>query len=56
MQPVLAASFIGIAVALACGGGGGDDAANAVRPFSEVQASEFVFESDPNVPGAGSFE
>ena len=40
-------------VVAACSGGSQYDA--AVRPFSEVQATEFVFENDPTFPGRGIF-
>lgn len=39
-------------VLAACGGS--DDGAE-VRPFSEIQASEFAFENDPTFPGRGIF-
>ena len=40
-------------VVAACSGGSQNDA--AVRPFAEVQATEFVFENDPTFPGRGIF-
>lgn len=40
------------AAVAACGGSGGS---TEVRPFSEVQADEFVFESDPTTPDRGIF-
>ena len=45
-------------VVTACGSGGEESSAissTAVRPFSEVQASEFVFEADPTTPERGIF-
>lgn len=40
-----------------CGDSGesGELAGTEVRPFSEIQATEFVFENDPNVPDRGIF-
>jgi hypothetical protein len=32
---------------------GGSDESAAVRPFSEIQATEAVFENDPTFPGGG---
>jgi hypothetical protein len=59
-HPWLAALGVLVAAALvACGGG--DDSpspaagATEVRPFSEVQASDFAFEADPTAPGRGIF-
>ncbi|MGI8516791.1 MAG: discoidin domain-containing protein [Acidimicrobiia bacterium] len=46
--------ILGAALGLAaCGSGELDDV--VVRPFSEVQASEFIFEADPTNPGLGIF-
>ena len=47
-------------VAIACGSdAGADDEMGAggteVRPFSDVQAGDLVFENDPNFPGRGIF-
>lgn len=48
--PLLAAVALALLL-FACG----DDSADAVRPFEDVQASDFVFELDPNDPGRGIF-
>lgn len=43
-------------VAVGCGGGGSEAAAEAeVRVFSEVQGGEFMFEADPRDPTRGVF-
>lgn len=45
-------------LAAACGDDGGStdaEASGTLRPFSEVQASDFVFEADPTSPGRGIF-
>ena len=45
-----------VVLAGACGGGDDSGAsAGEVRPFSEVQADEFVFEADPTNPERGIF-
>jgi len=55
------ASFVAAALMLvlaACGGTDSDESQVAdreVRPFSEKQANEFVFENDPTFPGRGIF-
>jgi hypothetical protein len=47
---------VGVLLATACGDDGGDPAAGSdVRPFSEVQASEFAFAADPLDPTRGVF-
>lgn len=43
-----------VVVIVACGSGEANPEAE-IRPFSEVQASEFVFEGDPTNPGRGIF-
>ena len=48
------ASLVAIAALLAACGGS-DSESSEVRPFSEVQATEFVFELDPNDPNRGIF-
>ncbi len=53
---LVAASFA--LVVAACGGSGSDGGQgldSEVRPFSEVQASEFEYENDPTFPGRGIF-
>ncbi len=53
---LVAASFM--LVLGACSGSGsegGQSLDREVRPFSEVQADEFVFENDPTFPGRGIF-
>lgn len=47
----LALLVLGFGLLVAACGGDGD----AVRPFSEVQATEFVFENDPTFPDRGIF-
>ncbi len=47
-----------VLVGTACGGSGSDEVQGLdreVQPFSEVQASEFVFENDTTFPGRGIF-
>ena len=47
-----------VAAACSSGGGSGSDSSApgpAVRPFSEVQANDFVFEADPTNPERGIF-
>lgn len=44
-----------LAGACSSGNGNGTNAATEVRPFSEVQATEFVFEADPTNPERGIF-
>jgi len=55
----VATLLAGVAALLlvACGDGDTDDASlsSSVRPFSEIQASEFAFENDPVVAGQGVF-
>jgi len=53
--PLLAAAILALALVAACSGDSNDDAAPAVRPFSEVQATDFVFESDPSDPNRAIF-
>ncbi|MFN2485507.1 MAG: discoidin domain-containing protein, partial [Acidimicrobiia bacterium] len=42
-----------VLLVVACGADATDE--SVVRPFSEVQASEFLFENDPSFPGRGIF-
>jgi hypothetical protein len=49
----LLAAVVVAALVAACGDTADD--ASDVRPFSEVQANEFVFENDPMFPGRGIF-
>lgn len=55
---LLVVAMTALSMALA-GCGGTDDAADlsaiSVHPFSEIQATEFVFENDPGVPDRGIF-
>ncbi len=53
MRRLALLALVAIAAA-ACSGGDGDEAA-AVLPFSEVQASDLVFENDPTFTGRGIF-
>jgi len=61
LRTVRRASFVAAALMLvlaACGGTDSDESQVAdreVRPFSEIQANEFVFENDPTFPGRGIF-
>ena len=43
------------AIALILAACGGTSDTDAVRPFSEVQDSEFTFENDPTFPDRGIF-
>jgi hypothetical protein len=52
---VLAALALLALLASAACGGDDDGDTSEVRPFSEVQANDFVFEVDPNDPGRGIF-
>lgn len=53
---LLALSAITAATLLAaCGDDEGNEAPADVRPFSEVQATDFVFETDPSDPNRGIF-
>ena len=55
---LLVSVAIAAAIALAACSGSDDsdaDTASAVRPFSEVQATEFLFETDPSDPNRGIF-
>jgi len=60
-RTALRASLVATSLMLvlaACGGSGSDEGEGLdreVRPFSEVQADEFVFENDPTFPGRGIF-
>lgn len=52
----LVASIALAAAAISLGGcGGGDGAVSEVRPFWEIQATDFVFENDPNASNRGIF-
>lgn len=46
---------VGALLLASCGGGGGDADSIEVRPFREVQASDFVFEADAIDPANGIF-
>ena len=46
---------LGVAVTILAGACGSSDDNDAVRPFSEVQATEITFENDPTFPGRGIF-
>ncbi len=53
---LLVASVLAAALLLAsCDSDGDDGDTTEVRPFSEVQATEFVFETDPSDPNRGIF-
>ncbi|MGA7270402.1 MAG: hypothetical protein WB239_04950, partial [Acidimicrobiia bacterium] len=52
-RAMTAAVLLGTVMLGGCGSGG--ETATAVRPFSEVQASDFSFEADPTFPGRGIF-
>jgi F5/8 type C domain len=57
-RPLVSALVAGIALVVGACGSGNDDATVTdadVRPFSEVQAGEFVFEPDPLDPARGIF-
>ena len=60
MSPRLRTLIVACAVAasvllVACGGDDEGDSSSAVLPFSEIQATEFVFETDPSDPNRGIF-
>ena len=46
-------ALVAVALVAACGDDG--ESSSEVRPFSEVQATEFVFETDPSDPNRGIF-
>ena len=55
MLKLLASIAFVAVIALAAGCGNDDEPTSAVHPFEEIQATEFVFENDPNTPDRGIF-
>ncbi len=56
LRPLIVACVLAASLLLvACGGDDEGDTSTEVRPFSEVQATEFVFETDPSDPNRGIF-
>jgi hypothetical protein len=52
LAPLLAGAVL---IAAGCGDDDGDASSDGVRPFSEVQVGEFVFEADPTNPERAIF-
>lgn len=52
---LLAATALIAIIALTAGCGSDDKPASVVHPFEEIQATEFVFENDPNTPARAIF-